>query len=474
MKSKLFPIGHYVITFLLIFGFGFLPPFGQMSAYGMGVLGTFIGAIYGWTTIGMIWPSLMALCGLGMYVDMGSMLQSSFGNPAVAALFPLFPMMALLSELHITEYVANKFFTNRLSLGRPWVAIFILFLGAFVCASVNSILVIIIFAVFVVDLCKNLGIAPYSKLPSTLLLGLSYAIMNGQIIFPFLGTGLTFTAAYGSMFQTTLPFAQYMLFIIPMGIVMLLVYVLIMRFVFRVDVSPLANMTEEMLGEKAVMTRDQKLVSIFFVAYILIMTISSLLPKAWLIAIVLNTMTIFGVSVLITGLLMLIKNSSGQPLLDFALMAAKGMAWEPILLTAYIMAISAFLTTAETGFGATLSALLAPTTALPPLLFVLAIMLFATIVTNVANNLILTIIIMPIISSFAGQVGLNAVGLILMLFVTTQMALATPGASPITGIVFSQTSMVKAGDLSKYALMAIPILFVFCMLFGYVYMNIIF
>ena len=87
MKSKLFPIGHYVITFLLIFGFGFLPPFGQMSAYGMGVLGTFIGAIYGWTTIGMIWPSLMALCGLGMYVDMGSMLQSSFGNPAVCLLY---------------------------------------------------------------------------------------------------------------------------------------------------------------------------------------------------------------------------------------------------------------------------------------------------------------------------------------------------------------------------------------------------
>lgn len=81
---------------------------------------------------------------------------------------------------------------------------------------------------------------------------------------------------------------------------------------------------------------------------------------------------------------------------------------------------------------------------------------------------------MPIMANFAGQVGLNDIGLILLLFVCTQMALATPGASPITGIVFSQTMMVRASDLSKYALIAIPILFVFCILFGWLYMNIIF
>ena len=101
-------------------------------------------------------------------------------------------------------------------------------------------------------------------------------------------------------------------------------------------------------------------------------------------------------------------------------------------------------------------------------------MLFGTIVTNVANNLILTIIIMPVLVSFAGQVGLNAVGLVLLLFMATQMALATPGASPVTGIAFSYTQLVKSSDMSKYALMAIPILFVFCMVFGLLWMNIIF
>lgn len=172
--------------------------------------------------------------------------------------------------------------------------------------------------------------------------------------------------------------------------------------------------------------------------------------------------------------MMLVKDAQGKPLLKFNLMAAKGMAWDPILLTAYIMAISVYLTNADTGVGATLGSMLQPMTHFQPLIFVVLAMLFGTIVTNVANNLILTIIIMPVLVNFAGQVGMNPIGLVLLLFMSTQMALATPGASPVTGIAFSYSQLVKSSDMSKYALMAIPILFVFCMVFGLVWMNIIF
>ena len=474
MEEKQAKIIHYLITAALIFGFRFLPTFGAMTPYGMGILGTFIGAIYGWTTIGMVWPSFMALCGLGLSVGMVNLLYASFGNPVIAALFALFPMMAVLSELHVTEFVANAFLTNRLSLGRPWVAIVILFTGAFLCSFINSILVMIIFGSFVVDLCKNVGIKPFGKLPTTIMLGLAYAIMNGQIIFPFISTGLTFSAAYQGMFQTTLPYGQYMLFIIPLGILMNIVFIMIMRFVFRVDVSPLANMTADMLGEKKRMTRDQKIASAFFVAFVITMVCSSVLPKTWLLTQFLGKLTFFGIAVIFTCVMMLFKDENGKTLLNFNLMAAKGMAWDPILLTAYIMAISVYLTTAETGVSATLGSLLQPMTQFPPMVFVIVAMLFGTIVTNVANNLILTIIIMPVLVNFAGQVGLDAVGLVLLLFVTTQMALATPGASPITGIAYSYTSIVKGSDMSKYALMAIPIMFVFAMTFGLLLMKVVF
>ena len=63
METKKMTYFHCAVVFVLAFFFRFLPPVAQITPYGMGILGTFIGAIYGWMTIDMLWPSLMALAG---------------------------------------------------------------------------------------------------------------------------------------------------------------------------------------------------------------------------------------------------------------------------------------------------------------------------------------------------------------------------------------------------------------------------
>ena len=62
---------HVAIFLLITFGFGFLPPFAQITPVGMKVLGAFIGAVYGWLFIALDWPSLIALLALGIsgYAD---------------------------------------------------------------------------------------------------------------------------------------------------------------------------------------------------------------------------------------------------------------------------------------------------------------------------------------------------------------------------------------------------------------------
>jgi sodium-dependent dicarboxylate transporter 2/3/5 len=53
------------ITILIMVFFGFISPPEPITADGMKVLGILIGAIYGWTTVGGVWPSLLALVLLG-------------------------------------------------------------------------------------------------------------------------------------------------------------------------------------------------------------------------------------------------------------------------------------------------------------------------------------------------------------------------------------------------------------------------
>ena len=85
-EAKKVNIIHYIVVAFFCLGFRFIPPFAGITPYGMGILGTFIGAIYGWMTIDMLWPSLMALAGAGLSIGMNQMLAASFGNMAVVAL----------------------------------------------------------------------------------------------------------------------------------------------------------------------------------------------------------------------------------------------------------------------------------------------------------------------------------------------------------------------------------------------------
>ena len=52
---------HSAIVILLMFGFGQLPSIAGLSHVGMQALGIFLGTLYGWTFVDMMWPSLLCL-----------------------------------------------------------------------------------------------------------------------------------------------------------------------------------------------------------------------------------------------------------------------------------------------------------------------------------------------------------------------------------------------------------------------------
>ena len=437
------------------------------------VLGAFIGAVYGWTTINMTWPSLVALVGLGLGVGITPVLNASFGNPVVVFILLLFPLIALLQETGVINVVARFFATNRLSIGRPWIMVTMLFLGAYLCSMVNGMIALLLFIAFVRDICEKAKIPAFSPFPTTMLLGLAYVMMNAQIKFPFLGSGITLSAAYSAMTGEIFPYGRYILFMLPMNALMIGAYILIMRFILRVDVSPLKNLTPEMMGEKIHLNHNQK-VALGYLAAIIVLLSASLMPKTWLLAQFLSRISVFGQVLIVVGLLMMVPTASGKPFFNFNVYASKGVAWDVFFMTAFIMPASQFLTADSTGIKIFLSQLLQPMTALSPLVFIVAIMAFTALVTNFANNIVLSIVIMPVLFSFSSQVGLNPLGMVLLMFICAQMALATPGASAMVAISYASSDLVKTPIMMRYALIMIPILFIICLVIGIPYSHLIF
>ena len=459
------------VVFVLAFFFRFLPPIGQVTPYGMGILGTFIAAIYGWSTIGMVWPSFICLTAIGLTIGPNQMIAAGF-NATILAMIFVFLLMALLEETGATTWLVNTILGSKFTMGKPWLTLFLLFGAAYIGGILNSMVMAIVFMGVFTTLCKNLNVTPYTKLPTCLMIGTALALLMGQISIPVMGNAMMIMATYNAMFPVPLNLLQYMAFMIPMGFLMIATFVCIMRFVLRVDVAPLKNFDPAMFGGTQKASRDMKLAMMFFVIYMVLVVMSSI-GALGTVAGFLGKFGMFGIIAMVICVMMLLKKEDGTPYLNFHMSAAK-IGWDPVLMVAFIMVISSYMNTAETGISQTLMSLLMPFTTLSPFVFIVVALFFAMVTTNVATNLIIIVMVMPVIYNFAGMVGLNASGLMCLLFIAAHLALATPAAAPPTGIMMTAKEMVKVGDFSKYALISLPILFAVLMLVGIPYSNIIF
>ena len=50
---------HYAVTAIIIFGSQFMPQIGPVTPLGFSILGAFVGTVYGWTFLDMIWQALL-------------------------------------------------------------------------------------------------------------------------------------------------------------------------------------------------------------------------------------------------------------------------------------------------------------------------------------------------------------------------------------------------------------------------------
>lgn len=471
MQTNKMTYVHCAVVFVLAFFFRFLPPIGQVTPYGMGILGTFIAAIYGWSTIGMVWPSFICLTAIGLTIGPNQMIAAGF-NATILAMIFVFLLMALLEETGATTWLVNTILGSKFTMGKPWLTLFLLFGAAYIGGILNSMVMAIVFMGVFTTLCKNLNVTPYTKLPTCLMIGTALALLMGQISIPVMGNAMMIMATYNAMFPVPLNLLQYMAFMIPMGFLMIATFVCIMRFVLRVDVAPLKNFDPAMFGGTQKASRDMKLAMMFFVIYMVLVVMSSI-GALGTVAAFLGKFGMFGIIAMVICVMMLLKKEDGTPYLNFHMSAAK-IGWDPVLMVAFIMVISSYMNTAETGISQTLMSLLMPFTTLSPFVFIVVALFFAMVTTNVATNLIIIVMVMPVIYNFAGMVGLNASGLMCLLFIAAHLALATPAAAPPTGIMMTAKEMIKVGDFSKYALISLPILFAVLMLVGIPYSNIIF
>ena len=139
----------------------------------------------------------------------------------------------------------------------------------------------------------------------------------------------------------------------------------------------------------------------------------------------------------------------------------------------YIMVCAQYMMGADAGISAAMAKLIMPFMALPPIVFLVVALAIGVVLTNVANNMIVCILIMPFMVNFGSMIGLAPTGMVALLFFMAQFAIATPAASPVTAVAMTQ-EMADPRVMTKFALKIVPFLFIFGIAIGWPVAQIIF
>lgn len=484
-KSVKYPI-LCVISLFLMFAFGkVVPTWGELTPVGVSMLGIFIGALLMTvTTDQTFWPPVigifaMVMCG---YTSADGALSTWFGNTTIQQIIWVSALAGALSDSGAINVLARKMMKIKAVKGRPLLFLFALFGTVLICSALagSPTAMLLLWYPILDGICESCGIKKDSDLKRAMLLGIYIACM-GSYIFPFKGVQMSSIAITSAVLENYgLSFNQGAYFVTATLAVILFVaiYALFIKFVWRVDLSPLANFDVEKLGFKAEEERmdvRQKVLMGAMVAGIVWLFVGAFLSGA--VKTVYDTIGTTWIWIAIVGLLSMIRYR-GKPMMDGAQMLKNKTMWGIVAMTGCFTMVGSAISSDDLGIKAWISDLLSPLVgnASWPLLIIVCV-LIATIFTNFTNGMPVSFTMNAVAVPFAAEMVLagtisDATPLGTAIIMSGMCAFLTYGAIAYAPLLLGREEMTKKFIWTKGVVtngIYIVVASVICIIGGYVF-----
>ncbi len=452
---------NFAIGFVLMFFFQFLPAPAPITPYGMKIIGIFLGIIYLWTTDDILWSSILGLIAmvcLGIFSG-NALTQAAFGQSLLIMMLFTLAVIFCMDKSGLFGWIANWMMRLKFVQGRPWMLITILFALVYVVTLVGtgSMIIFLIWSI-IYKIGEKVGYTRENKWMAAMVVGISMTSIIGQHVLPFRSGPLYMMAVFQQTTGVEINAAKYILMQGILSICLITLYILMMRFVLRLDVSALKEINmEEFAGENVPMTKVQKFLFGYLFVMIIALTLPSILmflPKN-IVTDTIGSLNTVGMSWILFVVLCVIR-IEGKPVLVFKEIADK-MLWEMLALMACALTIAPALAGEGTGVTEALQAVLGPVfEGHGPIFFAAVLGLFCLITSNFANNAVITMIGITVLATYMNMgIGVNGPAVMVLLVLMINMAIMIPAASGYGAILHSQASMLTKGNIYKYALLGI-------------------
>ena len=419
---------HTVVCLLIMFGFGQLPPVEPLTPLGMNLIGIFLGVLYGWVCIEIVWPSLAGLLALMLIGGMKPMmlLNKSFGDPVVQMMFFIFVFCATISHYGLSKFISLWFITRKFVAGRPWVFTYTFLGSIFILGGLTSASPAAIIGWSILyGVCEVCGFKKGDGYPTMMVFGIVFAAQVGMSLIPFKQAALTVFSAYETMSGVGIDYAKYMLIALLICAVCSLLFIVMGKYIFRPDMSKLVHLDVSKLDKDGslVLSRVQKVILAFLFLLVILLLAPNFMPKDFFLTRFLKGIGNTGIVILLVTVMAAIK-VEGKALLNFKVMVDSGVTWGIVLLLAGAMAKP------ESGITSFLMMALDPIiSGGTPLTFALFLGLAATLLTQVMNNGAVGVALMPIIYSYCQAANVSPELPLIMVVMGVHFAFLTPAVS---------------------------------------------
>ncbi len=471
---------HSLIGILFIFGFGFIAPIEPLTAFGMQVIGIFIGCVYLWSFVSLIWPSLLGLVALGLMegVAMPKVLAGSFGSTISVLIFFAMILLGVIQHFNVPNYISQWFLTRKMINGKPTVFSFIFLYATFALSSLSAnVLPALLFMWSVLyGIFNDVGYKKGESYTNFMVIGTLFAAISGQGIKPFSGSPLLILSAYEKVSGIPIDYLKYMVFGVILSSASIALYVLIGKFIIKPDMSKIANINIDRFLENKLppMDKRQRILFASLFGFLLMVLLPSVLPASLPGVAYLNKVGPWGVSILFVVALTLYKYE-GKPLLNFKEIAGKYIVWDIYILIAMAVGITGTLTSPATGLTPFLEQVFAPMLdGYSAFATTVLVLIGATLITQFANNGVMGAVLMPIIGVFATATGMNYAAVATLVTFAMHIAILTPGASPYAAVLYANTEWLHSSIVARYGVLILGLTLVTYIVVGIPVMNIIF
>lgn len=428
----------------------FLPAGEIITAYGMKVVGIFVGLMFGWICLDLIYPSLLAviLMAFAGGTPVANGFYAGFAYEIVVIIFILCTFIQYIEHTGLDKILADWFINLKIMNGRPWLFVTAFMVLVFVFGYFLGIYATI-FCIWPITykICEELGYKKRSAFTSYMLFAVTYICGVGMVAKPFDAwcmIGLMPLSQHLGGY--TINYTLYTVYMIILSIVIIATYLLIGKFVLKIDVEPLRN-RQIVENFKIKLTSEQKIAAGFIAAFTVLMYLPSLVPADWAISKSLTQMGILGMGALLLVLLG-VWRKDGRKLAEVDALAAKGVPWKIVFLMVGNCVVAAGLKSPDAGITTWIGTMFGPIVAgLSPFLFYIALVVIYGVATQFIHNVVLLSIFNPIALTLGDLVGANPVIVAIIGIVILSAALATAGASSRSGLVFGNTEWIEP----KYA-----------------------